>query len=116
MNTLMLNPDTWDLMIDSAKNIALASDPYSQAQDAASAIKVFEAECYYDTTLGIPYFEAIFGRVPPLGLIKSEVNQQALSVPGVATSACFITSFVSRKLGGQVQIVNTAGEKSTASF
>jgi hypothetical protein len=116
MNTLMLDPETWDLMIDSSKNIAMASDPYSQAQDAASSIKVFLGECYYDTLLGIPYFESIFGKLPPLGLIKSEINQQALLVPGVATSACFITSFVNRKLSGQVQIVNAVGDKSAASF
>ena len=43
MKTLLLRPDTWDLTLDSAGNIAVAENPYALAQDAASAIKLFQA-------------------------------------------------------------------------
>ncbi len=59
MNTLLLDQVTWDLAVDTSGNIAVAADPYSQAQDAASSIKTFAGEVYYDTTRGIPYFTQI---------------------------------------------------------
>ena len=34
MNTLLLHTSTWDLTVDIDGNIAMASDPYSEAQDA----------------------------------------------------------------------------------
>jgi len=39
MKTMLLNPQTWDLTLDVDGNIALASNPYSVAQDIASAIR-----------------------------------------------------------------------------
>jgi len=70
MNTLYLLPDTWDLVLDSSANIAMATNNYSLAQDAASAIKTFYGEAYYDTTLGIPYKTLILGENPPLEYIR----------------------------------------------
>ena len=110
MQTLLLDPGTWDLVIDSAGNIAVASDPYSQAQDAASEIKVFSGEHFLDTTLGLPYFPQILGEPPPLSLIKSGVVAAAESVPGVQIAAFYVTSFKNRVLKGQVQISNDAGQ------
>ncbi len=43
-STLLLDQVTWDLAVDTSGNIAVASDPYSQAQDAASSIKTFAGE------------------------------------------------------------------------
>ena len=48
MNTLLLDQTAWDLVLDSAGNIALAAVPYARAQDVASAIKTFWAK--YITT------------------------------------------------------------------
>ena len=116
MNTLLLDPKTWDLMIDGSKNIAMASDPYSQAQDAASAIKTFAGECYYNTTLGTPYWETVFGLAPPLSLMKSYFVDAALTVPGTARAVCYIDSFVDRKVTGQVQIINDADQVAAVGF
>ena len=52
--TLLLTPQTWDLTVDASNNIAVAAEPYALAQDAASAIRLFQGEDYYDTTRGIP--------------------------------------------------------------
>ncbi len=121
MQTLLLDTVTWDLTVDTAGNIAVASDPYSAAQDAASAIRTFLGEVFFDTTLGIPYFQQVLGDepgrgTPPLSLIKAYFNEAALTVPGVVSSATFITSWTARALRGQVQIVDTNGNISAAGF
>lgn len=116
MKTLLLDGDVWDLVVDAHHNIAVASNPYSQAQDAASAIKLFSGELYYDTTKGIPYFTEILGKLPPLALIKEKFNDAALSVPGVLAAQSFVSSLVGRQLTGQVQIENEDSQTSAASF
>lgn len=115
-NTLLLDTVKWDIALDISGNIAVASEPYAQAQDAASAIKTFEGEVYYDTTKGIPYFEEILGHAPPVSLMKAYINEAALTVPGVVSSQCFITDWTNRKVSGQVQIKNTSGAVTVAGF
>lgn len=116
MQTLLLDVDTWDLTIDGAGNIAVASEPYALAQDAASAIKLFIGELYYDTSQGIPYFEQIYGKSPPLSLMKAYFNEAALSVPGVVSAKTFITSWIDRVVTGQVQVTDAAGNVTAAGF
>jgi hypothetical protein len=116
MNTLLLDTVQWDLLIDGAANIAMASEPYSLAQDAASAVRTFQGECYYDTTLGVPYWANILGQAPPLSLIKSYIISAAMTVPDVVAAACFISSFTHRTVTGQVQVTNASGKIMTAGF
>ena len=116
MKTLLLDVSTWDLAIDTAGNIAVASEPYALAQDAASAIKLFAGELYYDTSQGIPYFQQILGHWPPLSLMKAYWNEAALTVPGVVTAQTFITSWTDRVVRGQVQIKDENGNVSAAGF
>ena len=116
MNSLYLDPDTWDLTIDASSDIAMASDPYSLAQNAATAIRTFLGECWYDTTLGVPYFTEILGQLPPLELVKSKLVAAALTVADVVDAQVFISSFTNRQISGQVQVTNTAGVLSTAGF
>ena len=116
LNTLLLNPLTWDLLLDSNGNIAVAGPPYSQAQDAASAIKLFLGEYWFDTTQGIPYFLTTLGQAPPIQLVKAQAVNAALTVPGVVAAQCFISSVTNRQVTGQVQIVNTQGLAAAAGF
>lgn len=116
MKTLFLDPSTWDLAIDANGNVAVASDPYSQAQDAASAIKLFKGELWYDTSQGIPYFSEILGRRPPVSLAKIKFVAAALSVPGVVSAQVFVTGITDRGMTGQVQIKNSNGATAAASF
>lgn len=110
MNTLLVSVDGWDLLPDARGNIAMASEPYSLAQDAASAIKLFKSELWYDTSQGIPYFEQILGQAPPLALMKAEFTAAALTVPDVVDAQCFISAIKGRIVTGQVQIKNAAGQ------
>ncbi len=116
MDTLLLDRSTWDLVIDSAGNIARASDPYSQAQDAASAVKTFQGEAYYDVSLGVPYWEQILSHRPPLALVKAKLVGAALTVPGVTAAVAFLTALSNRTVSGQMQIKNTSNQTSLASF
>jgi hypothetical protein len=115
MNTLYLTP-AWDLTTDASSNIAMASEPYSLAQDAASAIRLFQGELWYDTTQGIPYFGQILGQTPPLQLLKSQFTAAALTVPGVVSAVCFITGISGRQVSGQVQVTDASGTTTAAGF
>lgn len=108
-NTLLLDRKNWDLCIDAAGNIAVASEPYSIVQDVASACRLFTNELWYGGDRGIPYFEQILGAVRPFGILKEKLRQQALSVPGVLSAVVYITDAGNRTIGGQVQITTSTG-------
>jgi hypothetical protein len=116
MKTLLLDRDQWDLVLDSFGNIALAGNPYSIAQDVASAIKTFQGEVWYDKQLGIPHFEQILGHWPPIPLVKSLITEQALGVPEVAQAQVIVTGLKGRTLAGQVQVIDTAGQVQGVTF
>jgi hypothetical protein len=117
MQTLLLDVNAWDLVLDINGNIAVASDPYSQAQDAASECKLFQGELWYDTTRGVQY-QKILGQLPPVSLIKTQYTQAVLNnVPGVVAAQCFLSAITHlRVLSGQVQITNNDGSTATATF
>lgn len=116
MKTMLLDIDEWDLVIDAKADIAVASNPYALAQDAASAIKLFLGEQYYNTTIGVPYWQDILGLAPPLSLVKAKFVQAALTVPEVVAARCFISSFVRREIRGQVHVTDVNGNITTSTF
>lgn len=116
MKTLFLDPNAWDLVLDTSGNIAVASNPYSLAQDAASAIKTFLGEVYYDTSKGIPYFEQILGQEPPLELMRAQFVAAALTVPEVVAAKVFFISVANRQVTGQVQVTDSSGNTTAAGF
>lgn len=126
MDTMLLDPVIWDLTLTEGGNIALASskyprDPalseaYGQAQDAACQIKLFLGELYYDTAQGIPYWQEILGHLPAMSLIKAELIEAAMLVPGVVAAQAWIESYEGRVLTGRVQITNRAGNTRVAEF
>ena len=115
-STLLLDRSAWDLTLDASGNIAVASEPYSLAQDAASAIKLFLGEYYWDTTIGVPYAE-ILGASPPLALVKQALVDAAETVPDASSAQVFITQVTDRLVAGQVQVTSkTTGQTSAADF
>lgn len=114
--SLLLDGTTWDLGVDSSGNIALASSSLSLAQDAANAIRLFQGELYYDTSKGVPYWRDILGHSPPVSLMKAKFVEAALTVPGVVAAVCYISAITDREVRGQVQVTDTAGNISAASF
>jgi len=115
-NTVYLDPTAWDFVADISGNIAMASPPYSLTQDAASAIRTFLGEVYYDTTIGVDYSGQILGKMPSLQVLKAQLIAQAMTVPGVVTAKVYFSSVVNRQVLGQVQITDSSGTVSAASF
>lgn len=116
MQTILTDITANDLVLDINGNIAVASEPYSLAQDAASAIKTFLGECYYDTTLGVPYFSEVLGKRAPTTLLQTLFNAAAETVPDVASAQTTIASITNRVLTGQVEVTSTTGQTSIAAF
>lgn len=106
MHTLYLDPETWDLALDINGNIAYAKDPYSKAQDVASAIRLFKGELYYDTTKGIPYFDETLGKKQSFALYQKRLEDAALSVPDVISAQAGIEREGERVIGGVVRFTD----------
>lgn len=115
-STLLLDQSSWDLTLDASGNIAMAGPPYSLAQDAASAIMTYLGECYYDTTVGVPWLTQIFGLNPTISYVKQQLVLAALTVPDVASAQVFISNLSGRTVAGQVQVTNAAGQTAAANF
>lgn len=126
MDTMLLDLDNWDLTVDAAGNWAVASAPYALAQDVASEVKTFqvqdgptdpiEGECWYDTTIGIPYFAEILGHSPPVTLYQEYNVQAALRVPGVVSNPppqLDVTGFTDRGIRGNLTFTDTEGNQQT---
>jgi hypothetical protein len=118
MNTLLLDVALWDLCLDADGNIAMAQPPYALAQDVASAIRTVLGEVWYNDTLGIPYFQQILGKRPPLPVLQAYMVQAALTVPNVVSAICIIDSVdrATRKVIGQVQFTDNLGNTGSVSL
>ncbi len=114
MNTLLLD-ENWDLTLDAAGNLAIATGAYAIAQDVASAVRTFRGEIWYDRTDGIPFLEQILGvtPTPSLQFLKAQFIGAAFTVPGVVSARCFLTGpGKSREVGGQIQVTDNTGRLS----
>lgn len=111
--TIALDAATWDFVLGPDGNPLVLTGAAALAQDAASAIRTFLGEYYFDTTVGVPYLTQIFGQNPSLALLKQQLVDAALTVPGVAAAQVFISSFANRSISGQVQVV-ASGTAQTA--
>ena len=108
-NTLLLDSQAWDLVLDAGGNIAMASPPYSLAQDVASAVRLFLSELYYDSSKGVPYDNGILGELPPASVLCGWIEQAALTVSGVITARCIVQSFAGREVRGELQFIDETG-------
>jgi hypothetical protein len=116
MKSLYLDPQTWDLALDSSRSIAIADEPYRLAQDAACAVRTFAQEVYYDTTQGVPYWQDVLGKFPSLSVVKADLVAAAMTVPGVVSAQVFVTGVSGRTLSGQIQVTDANGVTTAASF
>lgn len=115
-STLLLDQVLWDLVLDAQGNIAAASEPYSLAQDAASAIRTFLGECWWDTTVGVDYSN-VLGFATNLKLLKARLEDAALTVPDVTSAEAIITGLTARVVTGIVKVKSaTTGQTSQAPF
>lgn len=115
-NTLLLDQSAWDLVTDSAGNIAMAEPPYALAQDVASAVRLFRDELWYAPGRGIPYFEDVLGQLPPPSLLTGYMENAALTVPGVVQVQCIIDPLEAREVTGQIQFIDETGAANGVTF
>lgn len=108
-STLLLGDKSWDLTIDAFGNIAADTTRYAIAQDVSSAIRTVLGELFYDTTIGIPYYEQVFGKNFISQLVKAYMEQAALTVPGVVSALATVALNDSRELTGNVVVVDEDG-------
>ncbi len=115
-NTLLLVVTAWDLCLDANGNIAMATTPYARAQSVANALRLFTRELWYNTRAGVPYFENILGHAPPASVFEQYMVRGALTVPGVVSATCNITSIQGRVLQGQVTFTGSDGVDGTVTL
>jgi hypothetical protein len=102
MSTLYLDPDSWDLVLDASHSIALAFTPYEQAQSVANACRLWKGEAPYNSDRGILYETSVLGQQPPSRVLAGWYEDEALTVPKVATANA-VLQYLDRKLTGQIQ-------------
>lgn len=102
MSTLYLDPESWDLTLDASHSIALALPPYEQAQSVANACRLWKGEAPYNTNRGIPYETEVLGQQPPQRVLAGWYEDEALTVPNVATAKS-VLQYADRVLTGQIQ-------------
>jgi len=110
MKTALLDITEWDIVLDAAGNLAIATEPYQFAQDVASAIKLFLGELWYDINKGVPYFTDVLGHNPPITYFQALMEAAALTVPGVMAATCNIFQLENRTLSGEVRFTTATGQ------
>lgn len=116
LKTILLDPVTWDMLIDINGNIAVAEPPYSLAQDVASACSTFKGELLYDVDTGIPYFEDVLGQNIPLSLYAGYLERAALTVPGVVSAQADLVINSDRTITGTLNFIDESGALNNVQF
>ncbi|WP_426577677.1 hypothetical protein ACP179_06315 [Xenorhabdus stockiae] len=112
MRTLFLMPATWDLTLDAAGNIAMASDQYARAQSVANACRVFVKDLYYSQGDGIPYLEEILGKNRySLAMYRKYLEDAAMSVEGVMSATAELSTASDRVVRGRILFTDINGTK-----
>lgn len=113
MKTALLSISQWDICLNAAGDLAIATEPYQVAQDVASAIRLFLGECWYDTSKGVPYFTDVLGHSPPPSYFQTLMENAALTVPSVVSAECTIESVDGRTVTGSVKFTTSDGQTSS---
>lgn len=114
---MQLDVSSWDLTLDGNRDIAIADEAYSVAQDVASACLVFSGECYYDTTLGIPWKSEALGKRPTPSFISQKLQTEALKLPIVERAlANVFFDKNTRQMRGTIRVTDIYGNTSQATL
>ncbi|MEQ1969614.1 hypothetical protein ABLA30_22220 [Xenorhabdus nematophila] len=112
MRTLFLMPATWDLTLDAAGNLAIASDQYARAQSVANACRVFVKDLYYSQGDGIPYLEEILGKNRySLAMYRKHLEDAAMSVNGVVSAMAELSTANDRIVRGRINFTDIDGRE-----
>ncbi len=115
-HTLRLDPETWDLTLDSGGHIATAEETYGIAQNVANAVRLFTEDAYYDPDRGVPHFLIDLGVAPDMSVVRNRIRRAALTVEGVSEAAVDITSITDRMMSGVIHLSTDQGGSADVAF
>lgn len=89
---LLIGPDN-DLVIKGGVQLSRGID--AVAQDCRVTLQIYQGEWFLDQTVGIPYFESIFGQKPPVAIAAARISMRSalLAIDGVIDVLKFDTAF-----------------------
>lgn len=113
--SLYLDPDHWDITLDTAGNIKTCAGRYCDAQNVANAVRLFTNDAYLDQSGGVPHFEIDLGHTPAYSEIQAAYRRAALTVENIAEARVDLDALDagSRSLTGVIYVTNEQGEGST---
>ena len=113
-HTLYLQPDTWDITLDSSGRIARSVQAYAIAQNVANAVRLFTGEAFFAMDEGIPHFDIELGKTrPALSVLRARMREAALNVAGVLDAQITLDDVQERKLRGEILLTVADGDKSS---
>ena len=113
-HTLYLNPDSWDITLDSSGRIARSTQAYAIAQNVANAVRLFTGEAFFAQDEGIPHFDIELGKTrPALSVLRARMREAALNVEGVLDAQITLDDVQERKLTGEILLTVADGDKSS---
>lgn len=113
-HTLYLQPDSWDITLDSSGRIARSTQAYAIAQNVANAVRLFMGEAFFAMDEGIPHFDIELGKTrPALSVLRARMREAALNVEGVLDAQITLDDVQDRKLTGEILLTVADGDKST---
>lgn len=113
-HTLYLNPDSWDITLDSSGRIARSTQAYAIAQNVANAVRLFTGEAFFAMDEGIPHFDIELGKTrPALSVLRARMREAALNVEGVLDAQITLDDVQDRKLTGEILLTVADGDKSS---
>lgn len=113
-HTLYLQPDSWDITLDSSGRIARSTQAYAIAQNVANAVRLFTGEAFFAMDEGIPHFDIELGKTrPALSVLRARMREAALNVEGVLDAQITLDDVQDRKLTGEILLTVADGDKST---
>jgi len=112
--SLYLDPDSWDITFDANGSLKTVSNPYSIAQDVACALKTVYGECYFDNTIGVPYYDQLLGRPVTTSAVISKLKSEAERLSTVkSVNVTLVPDRTTRVTKGYITITDTNSESST---
>ena len=113
-HTLYLQPDSWDITLDSSGRIARSTQAYAIAQNVANAVRLFTGEAFFAMDEGIPHFDIELGKTrPALSVLRARMREAALNVQGVLDAQITLDDVQERKLTGEILLTVADGDKSS---
>ena len=113
-HTLYLQPESWDITLDSSGRIARSVQAYAIAQNVANAVRLFTGEAFFAMDEGIPHFDIELGKTrPALSVLRARMREAALNVEGVLDAQITLNDVQERKLTGEILLTVAVGDKSS---